>query len=229
MTLLSDLLCLFFPRHCLTCGNSLFPEEEVLCMGCRFHLPRTFFERDPENVVARAFWGRIPLAGASAAYHFRKGNRVQQLLHRLKYRGEAHIGNYLGKLLGENIKTHPVFSKADKIIPIPLHPQKLRKRGYNQSERIARGLSEVTGIPIDTHCLRRVKANRTQTKKARYARWENVAEVFAVERPEKIRGKHLLLVDDVITTGATMEAAAQHLRDAGADAVSLLAFASTFR
>lgn len=213
----------------MTCGNSLFPEEEILCMGCRFHLPRTFFERDPENVVARAFWGRIPLAGASAAYHFRKGNRVQQLLHRLKYKGEAHLGDYLGKLLGESIKTHPVFSKADKIIPIPLHPQKLRKRGYNQSERIARGVAEITGIPLDTRVLRRVQATRTQTRKARYARWENVSEVFAVALPEQIRGKHLLLVDDVITTGATMEAAARRLRDAGAEAVSLLAFASTFR
>lgn len=227
--MLLDLISLFFPRTCAGCSHSLFRDEQVLCMKCLFHLPSTGFEQDPENVVARAFWGRVELGFALAGFAFRKGNLIQKLVHRLKYRGDQALGEYLGRLLAGKLGKMEDIGSIDFIVPVPLHPKKLRKRGYNQSECLARGLSEVLKIPMDTRILRRTSWTGTQTKRGRYARWENVSSVFQISPSSVLEGKRVLLVDDVITTGATLEAAAACLLQGGAASVSVAAFASTLQ
>lgn len=206
MSLLDDFISLIYPKICAACGNSLFKHEEVLCNFCEFHLPQTNFHMEEENPVAALFYGRTKVESAAAYYHFNKGSKVQRLIHLLKYKGRRDIGIYLGKQYGSFLKTSPFFNSIEVIIPVPLHWKKQRKRGYNQSEQFASGLGISMKIPLDTHTLYRKKATETQTKKSRFKRWENVAEIFALKEPEKLVGKHILLVDDVITTGATLEA-----------------------
>ena len=157
------------------------------------------------------FWGRIPLKQAYSWLIFNKHGRVQKLFHELKYKGKKEVGFYLGQSLGRALKKIEVFEPPDLIIPVPLHWRKERKRGYNQSDLIAQGLSTTIGISVNNFCLQRNLDSETQTHKKRYARWENVKTIFSVKQPNKLKGKHLLLVDDVVTTGSTLEACAQQL------------------
>jgi ComF family protein len=212
MNLLNDFLSLFFPKTCLACGNSLYGNEEIICLKCILHLPETNFHREKINPVSQVFLGRIPIELASAYCYYKKGGVVQKLIHQLKYRGHAEIGNYFGKLYGSKLIENPAYKEVDAIIPIPLHNKKLSKRGFNQAEKFAQGLSESMNIDVNTRIVSRVKATSTQTKKSRYNRWENVEHMFEVSGPLQHKGKHFLLVDDVITTGATMEACLQALQ-----------------
>lgn len=223
-----DLFSLFFPKYCLGCGEPLTREEENLCTFCLFHLPRTFFHQDPTNAAARVFWGRVRLESAVSFLFFHKGGNVQELLHQLKYQGRKEIGRYLGRLYALELSDSRLLSQVDLIIPVPLHPRKLRKRGYNQSQCFAEGLAGITGIPVMANILVRKAHSSTQTKKSRYERWENVEDIFGVVKPELIRGRHVLLVDDVITTGATIEACAVKLLavDGVKVSVASIAFAS---
>jgi len=206
MTILSDFLSLFYPRICMACGNTLFKNEEVLCTFCLFHLPKTNFHLEKDNPVSMTFWGRVPVYSAAACYYFRKGGKVQHLLHQLKYNGQKEIGVYIGKRYGHDLKQSEFFKTVDCVLPVPLYWKKERQRGYNQSEMFASGLAEAMNIELNTNTLLRIKASETQTKKSRFGRWENVKEIFEVKNAEHLAGKHLLLVDDVITTGATLEA-----------------------
>jgi ComF family protein len=208
---IDDLISLFYPRICLACGNTLFRQEDTICTYCLFHLPKTNFHKEADNPVSRIFWGRVPLYSAAAYYHFGKGGKVQHLIHQLKYKGHQEIGVYIGKLYGLELLESPLFSGVDFIMPVPLHLSKLRKRGYNQSELFAAGLCNSLPARLDIHSLYRRLASETQTRKSRFSRWENVKEIFALRDEEKLTGKHLLLVDDVITTGATIEACASML------------------
>jgi ComF family protein len=176
-------------------------------MGCYAGLPRTCFHHDPENEVAQMFWGRIPVERATSFMYFVKGSRYQQILHELKYNGQRQIGPAMGRMFGSELKNTP-FSTAEIIIPVPLHPSKLKKRGYNQSELIALGIGEVLHLPVETAMISRTADTRSQTHKSRYERWENVRYIFHCGNPEALKDKHVLLVDDVITTGATLEACA---------------------
>jgi ComF family protein len=205
MSLVHDFFSLVFPDLCAACGNSLWRHEETICLSCAHHLPRTNFHLSLENPVGELFWGRVALESAAAFLYFNKGNRVQRLIHQLKYKGRKDIGIYLGKDYGLLLKNSPFFHSAEIILPVPLHLKKLMKRGYNQSELFAKGLGESMNIPVDPGLLYRRKATETQTKKNRFRRWQNVTEVFAVRDPEKLESKHVLVVDDVITTGATLE------------------------
>ena len=157
------------------------------------------------------FAGRIPVCRAVAFCFFRQGNIMQNIIHQLKYAGNTEIGIYLGHLFGLSLAESKIFEMVDIILPIPLHKKKLKKRGYNQSVYIAKGIAKALSKPIDTTSLARVVATSTQTKKTRYARWENISDVFQLTAPEKLAGKHILLVDDVVTTGSTIESAAQQL------------------
>jgi ComF family protein len=224
-----DLFGLFFPNLCLGCGQPLIRGEEVICSICHFHLPKTYFHNDPENPLNRVFWGRVNLEAVTAFLYFQKGSMVQQLLHQLKYKDRQEIGVRIGKWYGQELCLADPFRDAELIIPVPLHPKKLRKRGYNQSQAFAEGLSAVMNAGTETGCLYRKVDSSTQTRKARYNRWENVENIFAVSHPEKIRGRHILLVDDVITTGATLEACAQVLLEIQGVKVSVatIAYAST--
>jgi ComF family protein len=206
MLLIDDFISLLFPKICASCGNSLWKHEETVCLSCEFHLPRTNFHLSLENPVSRLFWGRVNLESAAAHLYFNKGNRVQRLIHQLKYKGRKDIGIYLGRQYGYHLVNSPFFRTVQLIVPVPLHPKKLRQRGFNQSEQIAIGLGDSMRVPVDPVALFRRKETETQTKKSRFRRWQNVAEVFEVKNPGSLEMKHVLLVDDVITTGATLEA-----------------------
>jgi len=222
-----DFLALLFPDLCNACNTPLFQGEKQICIQCLHDLPYTDFHLYSENTVAQLFWGRIPCNAAMAMLYFRKGSRVQNLVHRLKYNGQTELGFILGGLLGQKLLASSLYLQADLVIPVPLHPKKERSRGYNQAECIARGVASSLQLPLNSRLLVRNKATTTQTKKNRYKRFENMKSVFLVPFTESVSGKHIILVDDVITTGATLEACAQVLLEAGASKLSIVALAFT--
>jgi ComF family protein len=177
----------------------------VICTFCKYRLPKTGFHLEGDNPVSRLFLGRVTVCGAAAFLSFNKGGRVQRLIHQLKYKGRMDIGVFLGSYYGTLLSGSEPFRSANFIVPVPLHRKKQQKRGYNQSEQIAIGLSGSMKIPVDVNTLVRIKATETQTRKSRFRRWENVKEIFTVTAPERFIDQHILLVDDVITTGATLE------------------------
>lgn len=185
--------------------------EDVICTDCSFTLPFTNFHLQPDNIVARQFWGKVDLKGAYALYYFAKGGKVQNLMHHFKYKGKQEIGVLLGNIAGEQLVKNYIFSSVDVIIPVPLHKKRLKERGYNQSTCFADGLAQRLTAVVDDGNLVRVRATETQTHKSRFSRFENMQEVFMVMNPEKLYGKHVLLVDDVITTGSTLEACSLQL------------------
>jgi ComF family protein len=194
-------------------------------VSCIYHLPRTNYWKEAGNAIEQLFWGKVRIEHACALFFFGKGSRYRNLLHKLKYNGKKEIGVEMGRRLGMELKNAPLYQSIQTIIPVPLHPKKQRKRGYNQSEQIARGIAEITGWRIDNKSVTRKLFTSTQTRKTRMERWENVAEVFTVTQAEALTGKHVLLVDDVITTGATIEACAQQLLHIDKCKVSVAALA----
>lgn len=210
-TYLKDFAALIFPELCAACHASLVQGEDVLCTHCRVSLPFTNFHQQADNIVAQQFWGKLPLQAAYALYYFNKGGNVQRMMHHFKYDGMQRIGHVLGNIAGKQLATNPLFASVDVIIPVPLHKKRLRERGYNQSACFAFGLAERMNAAVELDNLVRIVATETQTHKSRFARSENMKEVFAVARPLELEGKHVLLVDDVITTGSTLEACGMEL------------------
>ncbi len=208
---LRDFLSLFFPELCAGCGTNLFKNEEVICTNCIYHLPVTNFHKDPLNKLARQLWGRFVFKHASSYVYFRKGGRVQNIMHQLKYNNRPEAGFRMGQLYAYVLESFCDWHKPDLIIPVPLHPEKLKKRGYNQSESISLGLSSVLHIPVMPDHLIRIENTETQTRRSRFGRYENLKEAFHCKDAMDLTGKHILLVDDVITTGATLEACAEVL------------------
>jgi len=208
---IEDFISLLYPNVCAACGNSLFKHEEIICTYCLYHLPKTNYHLMEASPLDKVFWGRVQLARTAALYTFHKKGKVQHLIHQLKYKGRMDVGVHLGKLLGADLVKSSVFADVDKVIPVPLHPDKQRKRGYNQSEQIAIGMAKAMNIEMDATSFIRTVDTQTQTRKSRFARWENVKEIFQVTSVNELANKHLLLVDDVITTGATLESAAHIL------------------
>ena len=211
MIWIDDFISLIFPKICAGCGNSLWKNEEVLCHFCEFHLPKTNFHLDEENPVSRLFWGRAKIERGTAFLYFNKGNRVQRLVHQLKYKGRKDIGIYLGAQYGNILRNIVPFNAVHAIIPVPLHKKKYMQRGYNQSEQFAIGLAGSMNVPVNRFLLSRIKATETQTRKSRFNRYQNVREIFTIGNPEEFKDQHLLLVDDVITTGATLESCIEAL------------------
>ncbi len=222
---LDDLFWLVYPELCVSCEKPLNTGEKCLCTACRFHLPKTNFHLEQVNPIFKHFWGKVKVEGAAAYFLFTKGEKVQYLIHLLKYKKRKDIGVFLGELYGYDLKKSKLFSSVDVIIPVPLHPKKLRKRGYNQSECFAEGLSQSLKVPYDTKSLKRNTETQTQTRKHRFERFENVNNVFKVIKPEQITGKHILLVDDVITTGSTLVACAEALLEQPGTTVSIATIA----
>ena len=208
---LHHLLNLFYPRVCAACGEPLLKDEETVCLKCRYLLPRTGYELNPDNPLAQVFYGRVRFHAVTACFFFAKSGKVQHLIHELKYKGNKEAGIFLGQQLGETLKEAPLFQGIDYLIPVPLHPKREKQRGYNQSLMIAQGISEVTGISIGDKYLVRAVHTATQTKKSAEERFKNVKDSFEVRFPEELEGKHVLLIDDVLTTGATLEACAHQL------------------
>lgn len=195
------------PHVCACCGSDLPMQNRPICLQCSLELPCTAFENLPNNPVEKIFWGRLPLQNACSHFYFTKDSALQSLLHQLKYKGREDIGVYLGREMGEALSKSPRFAGIDALVPLPLHPSRERKRGYNQALLLCEGISEQTGWPVLKNSIKRKEATRTQTQMNRLERWENMEGMFEINKPESIQNLHLLLIDDVITTGATLEAA----------------------
>lgn len=206
--MIDDCISLVYPRLCLACGHHLPPRQTSVCVSCQYHLPKTNFHLEKENRFTERFWGRIDIHTATALYYFSKGGRTQQLIHQLKYNNKPEVGFRMGKLLGEIIAKADLYNDIDLIVPIPLHTQRKKFRGYNQSDVFAKGLSEAMHIPWAADAVIRKLNTATQTKRSRMDRFNNVADAFKVTKTNLLEQKHILLVDDVLTTGATLEACA---------------------
>lgn len=207
----SYLLELFFPTLCVTCGNRLVTQEKFVCIDCWLDLPVTNFHFFKENKVAQLFWGRVNIENATAYFAYNKGSKYQQLIHFIKYRGLKELGFITGQRFGLELSKSAEFGSVDVIVPVPLHPKKQKIRGYNQSEWIAKGISETLEKPVSIGNLQRNLHTSTQTRKTRYERWENVENIFEIKKPGEFAGKHILLIDDVVTTGSTLESCAFQL------------------
>jgi ComF family protein len=201
-----DFIDLMFPNLCVVCGNNLQRNEHQLCLSCLVDIPRTNYHLIEENPIEKRFWGKVPVFRATSYFFFQKGSSFQKLLHILKYKGNKEIGLIMGKYAALDLLDSPDFTSVDLIIPVPLHPKKQKSRGYNQSEWIGKGISMILKIPQDTSTLVRVKENPSQTKKSVYERFENTEGIFKLIDSTILAGKHVLLVDDVLTTGSTLEA-----------------------
>lgn len=214
--IVKDFFLLIYPPCCEACSEKLFAGETCLCTYCWVHLPKTGFYKEKDNSLTRMFWGRVSIETGASLFYYDKGGGVQKLIHRLKYKGGTILGYHLGRRLGQQLAESDHYSGLDYIIPVPLHHDRLRKRGFNQSEMIGMGLSSVMKIPVRSDVLRRVSSTQSQTRKRRFMRWENVASVFEVVPGLSLENKNMLLVDDVSTTGSTLEACSMKLIEAGA-------------
>jgi ComF family protein len=224
-----SLLHLFFPHSCSGCGSDLLNEETFLCLRCLTQLPGTNFHLHANNPVEKKFWGRLPLVNATAQYYFTKESLMQHLMHQFKYRGNKDLGHQLGRLMGiELLQTHR-FSHVDALVALPLFAAKEKKRGYNQSMILCEGMSEIMNRPIFNDVVVRTRATDSQTKKGRLDRWLNMEGKFELINPEKIADKHLLLIDDIITTGATLEACGIELLKAENVQLSIATFCCSSR
>ncbi|MEO8109001.1 MAG: ComF family protein [Ginsengibacter sp.] len=204
--ILSPLAHFFYPHICIGCGSDVIESENFLCLDCINDLPHTGFALHAKNPVEKMFWGRIAISAGMGEFYFSKNSVIQNLIHELKYKGNRKAGMYLGNLVGESLAGSNRFSDVDMLVPLPLFPKKQFRRGYNQAEVLCEGIANVFNKPVLTKNVIRIVHTETQTKKGRTERWENVEKSFAVKDAGALEGKHILLVDDVITTGATMEA-----------------------
>jgi len=202
-----------YPELCISCDEDHPIEGSCFCIHCLAELPFTNFHTEPENAVEKYFWGRLVVERATALFFFQKGELVQEMIHRLKYKNEGFIGKSLGIHFGEVLTESDFLAGIDYILPIPIHKSKLKVRNYNQSALLAEGISKVSGIPFSDKMLSKYAKTPSQTDKTREQRIENLKNTFSVAKPEAIIGKHILLVDDILTTGATLEAAGSLLVD----------------
>jgi ComF family protein len=226
--LFNDFLGLIYPNLCLCCENSLMKQENFICSQCEVQLPRSHFHLVEGNPVEQLFWGRVAIVKASSYFIYKKGSRYQRLMQHLKYKGLREIGVELGRMYGAELQQNSFFDDVEVLIPVPLHPKKERKRGYNQSAAIAEGLASSLQKQVNIGNLYRKQYNESQTRRGRYERWENVSDLFDIIDPGAFEGRHVLLVDDVVTTGSTLEACANALLKCNNTKVSIatLAYAS---
>lgn len=201
-------LDLFFPHYCAACFSNTINSKQLLCTECFSKLEETNFFKKENNILEQKFAGRIPIQAAASSYFFIKHSVIQTLIHQLKYKGNKEIGLFLGKLTGTHIMQSERFKTIDVIIPVPIHKKRMKQRGYNQTEIIAKGIASVIQKPIWNHFLIRKEFTETQTHKSRISRWQTIQEAFTIDENKKelLKGTHFLLVDDVATTGATLEA-----------------------
>ena len=217
---------ILFPRHCLCCHERLATDERFLCAGCLLRLPRIRPDSFEDNAVTRMFWGLIPVCKGAALFRYTTASAYSHLLFALKYYNRPEVGTFLGQILADELRAAGFFDGIDLLIPIPLARKKERQRGYNQSLWIARGVAKSTSIPIDTKSVVRSVHTSSQTTLDDQRRRTNVQGIFAVRNPQQLQGRHILLIDDVITTGSTMLSCAETIAAAsGQVRISLLCLA----
>ena len=221
-------LDIIYPRSCEACNKSLLGGENLVCVDCVIDLPRTNSHIEKSEKLSNRFWGKVPVSNTITFMRFSKKGKAQKLLHELKYRNKPELGVFLGKLYGVDLKAVSFESKIDLIIGVPLHPTKQLQRGYNQADCIAEGLSLVLDVPFDTKAVRRVLYTDSQTKKSRIERYQNVENIFEVVNPTTVKDKRIAVVDDVLTTGSTIESMTITLLEAGAKDISIVTIAAVF-
>ncbi len=219
---------LIAPRACVVCGRRLAVGENVICTICNIHLPRTRFHKIPyDNRMARFFWGQIPVMRATAFFYYEPHSEVCRIIYSMKYLGHPEDGEIMGRMFAGEIKDDGFFEGIDLIVPVPLAKKRMRARGYNQSMEIAQGVSQITGIPVCDDVVIRKTFKSSQTKMNRWQRVDNVEDAFELKKPEKIRGKHLLMVDDVVTTGSTIISCAKEMMKCGEVKFSIISLGFT--
>ncbi len=202
---------LIFPHVCEGCGSDIIDSNQMLCLRCLSSLPQTNFHLHGNNPIEKLFWGRLPVTYATAQYYFTKESMMQHLIQQFKYRANKELGLYLGKLIGNSLMQSNRFLSIDALVPLPLHEAKERRRGFNQATILCNGIAEVMGKPVLKNAVIRNTPTESQTKKNRVERWQNMDRRFELVNENQISGKHVLLVDDVVTTGATLEACGREL------------------
>src|SRR5690554_4510533 len=222
-----DAFALLFPELCAACNQALVHQEKCLCTHCIYNLPITHFYLERDNLAARQLMGHAPIEEVDSFLYFSSGSGVQRIIHQIKYKKGHSTAELLGEMYGQQLRETPVFESCDLIIPVPLHKKRLRSRGYNQSDYFAKGLSNMLDIPTDCKNLIRIVHNESQTRRNRPERFENVKGIFKLNNPKSLINKHILLVDDVLTTGATLEACSAALLEIPGVKVSIATLAFT--
>lgn len=226
-TFFSDVVHLLYPHVCAGCGSDVISRHHVICLECIADMPVTGFCFHKQNPVEKIFRGRLTLSNASAHVYFTKDSAVQNMLHRLKYSGMKEIGIFMGQLMAGNLKRSTLYQDVDAVVPLPLNARKQKTRGYNQAALIAEGIGTALNIPVLNNVVARKKYTETQTHKSRAERWNNIEGKFAVVDAGGLKDMHVLLVDDVITTGATLESCGMELLKTAGLRLSIAAFAYT--
>ena len=221
----SSVLDFFFPRYCPCCHARMGLSEDTLCVRCLADLPRVRHTSWSDNDITRIFWGLAPIENGTSFFHYTRHSPYSRILFDLKYHNRPEIGRNMGRMMAQELKREGFFNDIGLIIPIPLSRQKERERGYNQSLWIARGISDITGIPIDAAIVARIVSNPSQTRLDGQQRRENVRNIFAVTHPENLKNRHILLVDDVITTGSAMLSCAETIARACPVRLSVISLA----
>ena len=228
MNWFKHLLDIIYPRSCEACGESLLGGENLICIKCIIDLPQTNSHKESIESISNRFWGKIPVANTITYLKFTQKGKVQKMIHALKYRNKQELGVLLGKLYGTELKSVEFEKKIDLLIGVPLHPTKLLQRGYNQADCIAEGLSVALGVSFETEAVKRITYTDSQTKKSRIERFQNVENIFEVVDAEKIKDKRIAIVDDVLTTGSTIESLASVLLNEGCKEISIVTIAAAY-
>ncbi|WP_378179599.1 ComF family protein [Aquimarina sp. SS2-1] len=225
--MLSDLAYLFYPIYCAACDNPLYKNERILCTSCRHKLPLGNFHKVNAKKIEKVFYGRAKIENATSLLVFEKGGLVQNLIHNLKYRGREEIGKELGIWLGHELSQITDYQNIDVIIPVPLHPRRLRERGYNQVEKFGKEIAERLQAKYIDFVLKKNSYNQKQSKNSRLTRWINTSETFGAQNESLLMNKHILIVDDIVTTGATLEACIEVLKGIPGIKISIATMAIT--
>ena len=226
-TLLANFASLVYPELCIICGEPLIENEKFFCYACFLKLPKTNYHLIPENQAIERFAGKVSLIKASSFFYYSKGGIAQKLIAEIKYKGNSNLGEWIGTYIAKDMISSDFFQGIDYLVPVPLHRSKEKKRGFNQAEIIAKGIAQITKIPLNKSNVFREKSNTSQTRKGVFDRWKNTQNLFQAKDYELFKEKHILIIDDVLTTGSTIEALAQSLLKSPEVKISILTLAIT--